>query len=63
MKQALAEARTIGALTFALRITTDLAEYWAATHRKIDAIQLLSSVLTEFTEGYGTLDLIRAFDC
>lgn len=61
MKQALAEARTIGALTFALRITTDLAEYWAATHRKIDAIQLLSSVLTEFTEGYGTLDLIRAF--
>jgi predicted ATPase/DNA-binding winged helix-turn-helix (wHTH) protein len=60
LKQALAEARAIGALTFALRIATDLSEYWAATDRKRAAIPLLRPILAEFTEGYVTNDLIRA---
>jgi tetratricopeptide (TPR) repeat protein len=60
LKEALAEARAIGALTFALRIATDLAAHWAATNREIDAVQLLAPILGEFTEGFGTQDLVRA---
>jgi len=60
LKQALAEARAIGALTFALRIATDLAAHWATTGRDIDAVQLLAPILGEFTEGFGTQDLVRA---
>ncbi|MET4740534.1 putative ATPase/DNA-binding winged helix-turn-helix (wHTH) protein [Bradyrhizobium japonicum] len=60
LKEALAEARAIGALTFALRIATDLAAHWAATNREIDAVQLLAPILGEFTERFGTQDLVRA---
>ncbi|MGJ4898617.1 MULTISPECIES: ATP-binding protein [unclassified Bradyrhizobium] len=60
LKEALAEARAIGALTFALRIATDLAAHWAATNREIDAVQLLAPIFGEFTEGFGTQDLVRA---
>lgn len=60
LEQALAEARAIGALTFALRIATDRAAHWAATDRKKDAVQLLAPIVAEFTEGFGTQDLVRA---
>ncbi|MGJ5202900.1 hypothetical protein [Bradyrhizobium sp. HKCCYLR20261] len=60
LKQALAEARTIGALTFALRTATDLAAHWAATGRENSAVQLLAPILNEFTEGFGTQDLVRS---
>ncbi|WP_315767098.1 MULTISPECIES: ATP-binding protein [unclassified Bradyrhizobium] len=59
LKQALAEARAIGALTFALRIATDLAAHWATTGREKDAAQLLTPILGAFTEGFGTQDLVR----
>jgi predicted ATPase len=60
LQLALAEARAIGALTFALRIATDLAAHWAATDREIKAVRLLAPILDEFTEGFGTQDLVRA---
>ncbi|WP_316188061.1 MULTISPECIES: ATP-binding protein [unclassified Bradyrhizobium] len=59
-KQAIAEARAIGALTFALRTATDLAAHWATTGREKDAVQLLTPIFGEFTEGFGTQDLVRA---
>jgi len=59
-KQALADARAIGALTFALRTATDLAAHWTATDRENSAVQLLAPILGEFTEGFGTQDLVRA---
>ncbi|MFB6421071.1 ATP-binding protein [Bradyrhizobium tunisiense] len=60
LQQALAEARAIGALTFALRIATDLATHWAATDREMKAVRLLAPIFDEFTEGFGTQDLVRA---
>ncbi|MDU6239339.1 MAG: ATP-binding protein [Bradyrhizobium sp.] len=57
---ALADARAIGALTFALRTATDLAAHWTATDRENSAVQLLAPILGEFTEGFGTQDLVRA---
>ncbi|WP_247416002.1 winged helix-turn-helix domain-containing protein [Bradyrhizobium sp. 159] len=60
LQQALAEARAIGALTFALRIATDIAAHWAATDRETNAVRLLAPILDEFTEGFGTQDLVRA---
>lgn len=60
LQHALAEARAIGALTFALRSATDLAAHWVAEDREMDAVQLLAPILGEFTEGFGTQDLVRA---
>ncbi|MBR0710311.1 ATP-binding protein [Bradyrhizobium liaoningense] len=60
LQQALAEARAIGAMTFQLRIATDLAAYWIATGRRAKAVRLLAPLYDEFTEGFETLDLVAA---
>lgn len=60
LKRALAEARDIGALTFSLRIATDLAAHWADTGREKDAVQLLAPIVAQFSEGFGSQDLVRA---
>jgi len=60
LQQALAEARAIGATTFALRISTDLAAHWIATDRRPKAVRLLAPILDEFTEGFETPDLVAA---
>ncbi|MEY9284544.1 hypothetical protein [Bradyrhizobium yuanmingense] len=60
LQQALAEARTIGALTFQLRIATDLAAHWIAMGRRSRAVRLLSPIYNEFTEGFATPDLLAA---
>ncbi|WP_456748938.1 ATP-binding protein [Bradyrhizobium sp. USDA 4354] len=60
LQQALAEARAIGAMTFQLRIATDLAAHWIATGRRAKAVRLLSPIYSEFTEGFETPDLLAA---
>ncbi|WP_338312000.1 ATP-binding protein [Bradyrhizobium sp. TM239] len=60
LQQALAEARAIGAVTFALRIATDLAAHWIATGRRPKAVRLLAPLYGEFTEGFETQDLMAA---
>lgn len=60
LQQALAEARAIGAMTFQLRIATDLAAHWIATGRRSKAVRLLSPIHGELTEGFETPDLLAA---
>ena len=60
LQQALAEARAIGAMTFQLRIATDLAAHWLETGRRSKAIRLLAPIYGEFTEGFETPDLVAA---
>ena len=60
LQQALAEARAIGALTFELRIATDLAAHWIAAGRRPKAVRLLAPVYQKFTEGFETQDLVAA---
>lgn len=60
LQQALAEARAIGAMTFQLRIATDLAAHWIETGRRPKAIRLLAPIYDEFTEGFETPDLVAA---
>ncbi|OKO79045.1 hypothetical protein [Bradyrhizobium sp. AS23.2] len=60
LQQALAKARAIGALTFELRIATDLAAHWIATDRSAKAVRLLAPIYQKFTEGFETPDLVAA---
>ena len=60
LQQALTEARAIGALTFELRIVTDLAAHWIAAGRRTKAVRLLTPVYQKFTEGFETQDLVAA---
>ncbi|MET4039135.1 winged helix-turn-helix domain-containing protein [Bradyrhizobium sp. RT6a] len=62
LQEALAEARSIGALTFQLRIGTDLARHWIALGRRRKAAQLLGPIYEEFSEGFGSKDLIEAWE-
>ncbi|WP_454632634.1 ATP-binding protein [Bradyrhizobium cenepequi] len=63
LQEALVEARAIGALTYQLRIGTDLAKHWISLDRRREALRLLSPIYNEFTEGFGSLDLVRASEC
>jgi predicted ATPase len=60
LHEALAEARTIGAATFELRIAIDLATHWIATGRRPKALRLLTPIYQKFTEGFETQDLVAA---
>ncbi len=60
LQQALSEARAIGAMTFQLRIATDLAAHWIETGRRPKAIRLLAPIYDDFTEGFETPDLVAA---
>jgi len=60
LQQALAEARSIGAKTFELRIVVDLAAHWMATGRRPKAARLLAPMHGDFTEGFETQDRIAA---
>jgi hypothetical protein len=60
LQGALAEARSIGALTFQLRIGADLARHWIALGRRRKAAQLLGPIYEEFNEGFGSKDLVEA---
>ncbi|HEY0465918.1 MAG TPA: hypothetical protein VGC79_17010, partial [Polyangiaceae bacterium] len=58
----IAMARDIGALSWRLRATSDLARLWCSRSRFADARELLLPVLSAFTEGFATRDLVVAAD-
>lgn len=58
----MAQARQTGALSWRLRAATDLARLWSVTSRAEDARRLVSSVYSEFNEGFETTDLLAARD-
>jgi predicted ATPase len=60
LQQAFAEARAIGAVTFELRIATDLASHWLAVGNRPKAVRLLAPIYQKFTEGFETPDLVAA---
>jgi tetratricopeptide (TPR) repeat protein len=60
LMRALEIARHQGALTWELRVATDLAELWRRAHRQEKARELLAGVYARFTEGFGTPDLVAA---
>lgn len=53
-------SQEIGALSWQLRATHDLARLWRARSRPVEAADLLTSVLARFSEGFGTPDLRAA---
>ncbi|MBV4487137.1 helix-turn-helix transcriptional regulator [Pseudomonas sp. SWRI153] len=57
LQQALAIAKTQGALAWELRSATDLAQLWQRQSRHREALDLLSPIYQRFTEGYATPDL------
>lgn len=58
--RALAVARRFGARSLELRAAKGLARVWHRQHKTQEARTLLAPVLTWFTEGFDTLDLVEA---
>jgi predicted ATPase len=58
--QSLEVARANGALAWELRTATSLAGFWHAQRRFEEGVQLLRSVLSKFTEGFGCSDFVKA---
>jgi predicted ATPase/DNA-binding winged helix-turn-helix (wHTH) protein len=60
LRDALQEARAIGALSFEIRAANDLAAYYLDLSRRDDAAHVLLPVFRRFSEGFGTKDLVVA---
>jgi predicted ATPase/DNA-binding winged helix-turn-helix (wHTH) protein len=60
LQQSLDTARKQGALSWELRTATSLARLWHDQRRTRAAHDLLASVYAQFTEGFGTRDLVNA---
>lgn len=60
LEVALDEARAIGAVSFELRVASDLANHYIELDRCKDAISLLDPVYRKFSEGFTTRDLTTA---
>jgi predicted ATPase/DNA-binding winged helix-turn-helix (wHTH) protein len=60
--RALEIAREQTALSWELRVAMSLARLWQHHGRTTAAHDLLSATYAKFTEGFGTIDLIRARD-
>ena len=60
LQQSLDTARRQGALSWELRTATSLARLWHDQRRTSAAHDLLASVRAQFTEGFGTRDLVNA---
>ncbi len=60
LRAALASARRQGALAWELRAATSLARWRRDQGRLGEARALLAPVYDRFTEGFQTLDLLRA---
>ena len=58
--QSLEVARANGALAWELRTATSLAGFWRAQRRSEEGVRLLRSVLSQFTEGFGCSDFVKA---
>ncbi len=59
-RSALDEAHATGALSYELRIATDLATHYLETGRSDEATGLLLPVYRRFGEGFATRDLMAA---
>jgi len=59
--EAIAQARTNGALGWELRAATSLARLWIGSSRVREAHDLLRRTLANFTDGHGTGDLVEAW--
>jgi len=53
-------ARNQRALSFELRTGMSLARLWSASGRRDDALELLTSIYSRFSEGFQTVDLVSA---
>jgi predicted ATPase len=62
MRRSIQIARLQGALSWELRAAISLAELWQADDRRNQAADLLGSTVSRFTEGFTTVDLVRAAD-
>jgi predicted ATPase len=60
LAKAIAIAEEIGALSWQLRASNDLARLWQAQSRTADASRVLQPVYDAFTEGFETRDLVIA---
>jgi tetratricopeptide (TPR) repeat protein len=60
LQQSIAVAEEIGALTWQLRASNDLAVLWRAQSRTVEAKRLLKPVFDAFSEGFETHDLVAA---
>ena len=58
--KSLETARRQQALSWQLRTACDLARFWQGQGRDDEALTLLQSIYGQFTEGFGTADLIQA---
>lgn len=59
LRESMAMAKHIGAMSWRLRAANDLAQLWRAGARAREARELLHPVYNEFLEGFGTRDLVR----
>jgi predicted ATPase len=60
LRESLETARRQQALSWQLRAACDLARLWQAQSRDDEALTLLESIYDQFTEGFGTSDLVQA---
>lgn len=60
LRESMAVALEIGALSWRLRAATDLARLWHGQSRAEEAHRMLLSVYGEFTQGHTTSDLVAA---
>ncbi|MBR0816620.1 winged helix-turn-helix domain-containing protein [Bradyrhizobium liaoningense] len=59
-RKALDQARIDGALGWELRAALSLGQLWRRTDRAADAADLLERIVSKFTEGFETADLVAA---
>ena len=59
-EEALRVARGQGAKAYELRAAMSLAKLWGEQSRRAEAHDLLMPIYDRFTEGFGTVDLIKA---
>jgi class 3 adenylate cyclase/predicted ATPase len=60
LKESIETARLQGAKSWQLRAACDLVQFQRERNREHDALELLRSIYRQFTEGFGTPDLIAA---
>jgi predicted ATPase/DNA-binding winged helix-turn-helix (wHTH) protein len=60
MRRSCEIAREQGALSWELRAATSLAQLLKSEDRKGEAIEVLEPAYRQFTEGFGTMDLVTA---
>lgn len=60
LREALIEARAIGAISFELRIASDIAAGLIDAGRRSEAAELLGPIYAKFGEGFGTQDMLVA---